>query len=359
MDARAELTIYYKTHDGRMKTLSKRIEFLLSQRKKLEKWVGEYGEATLIAWIDRELGDSRRLEQWVDGTKVVARGPVLHVVSGNTEHAAFQSVFRAILIGCESWVKIPSEGLMEFEVWAADLDFLEVKRELPDAWKAPEVAVIYGGAEALSFFRDWLAPRTRLIEHGPKISAAFIFEDREGLETELAEDIMRYGQRGCLSVQTIYFKGDEEKFCQKLAHALEARRPKITATVSEAGGIRNARELVRFRNANGADLKLWESPEAVDWTVVLDREETLLKPGLSGGFVRVIPMPEELDRESLGAEIDFLSTAVVEPLASSNELEEIAPSRICSPGEAQEPGILWHPDGEMPLAGLVRWRDIG
>jgi len=342
-----------------MKTLAKRIAFLVSQREILEKWVGPYDDASLKKWLAAELGDWRRLEEWVDGSKAVPRGPVLHVVSGNTEHAAFQSVFRAILVGCENWVKVPSAGLPEFEKWAAGLDFLEVKRELPEEWKNPEVAVIYGGAETVGFFREWLSNETRIIEHGPKLSAAFVFEDREGLARDLAEDILRYGQRGCLSVQMVYVVGDLEKFCGKLAEALEERRPKIAATLSEAGGIRNARELVRFRMANSAAVKLWESDGSVDWTVVLDREDAVLQTGPSGGFVRVVPMPEKLSRETLGSETGFLSTAVVEPISAADKLDRISPPRICASGKAQEPGIFWHPDGEMPLAGLVRWRDLG
>lgn len=342
-----------------MKTLSERIAFLIAQRPTLERWVGVYDEAALIKWLDLELGVHLRLEQWIDGSRVVARGPILHVVSGNTEHAAFQSVFRAILLGCESWVKVPSAGLLEFEAWASGVSLLEVKRELPENWKNPEVAVIYGGEETLAFFRNWLSPQTRIIEHGPKLSAAFVFEQRKGLEKQLAEDVMRYGQRGCLSVQAIYVAGDAEKFCEKLAVALEERRPKIAATLSEAGGIRNARELARFKIANGAKMKLWESADSVDWTVLLDHDSTLLRTSPSGGFVQVIPMPDALTPETLGAEIAFLSTAVVEPLDGTDRLETIAPPRICAAGNAQEPGIFWHPDGEMPLAGLVRWRDLG
>ncbi|MFN4872951.1 MAG: acyl-CoA reductase [Akkermansiaceae bacterium] len=342
-----------------MKTLFERISFLVSQRPTLERWVGCYDEAALIKWLDLELGDHRRLEQWIDGSRVVARGPILHVVSGNTEHAAFQSVFRAILLGCESWVKVPSAGLLEFESWASGVSLLEVKRELPEDWKNPEVAVIYGGEETITFFRDWLLPQTRIIEHGPKLSAAFVFEQRKGLEKQLAEDVMRYGQRGCLSVQAIYVAGDAEKFCERLAVALEERRPKIAATLSEAGGIRNARELARFKIANGAKMKLWESADSVDWTVLLDHDSTLLRTGPGGGFVHVISMPDALTPETLGAEIAFLSTAVVEPLNCADRLEAIAPPRICAAGNAQEPGIFWHPDGEMPLAGLVRWRDLG
>ena len=342
-----------------MKNLTERMEFLVSQRKILGKWVGEYDEVSLKKWLAAEFGDWRRVEGWVDGSKVVPRGPVLHVVSGNTEHAAFQSVFRAILVGCESWVKVPSAGLPEFEKWAADLDFLEVKRELPEEWRSPEVAVVYGGAETVGFFRGWLSAETRIIEHGPKLSAAFVFEDREGLAGDLAEDILRYGQRGCLSVQVVYVAGNAEGFCEKLAEALEDRRPKIAATLSEAGGVRNARELARFRMANGARVKLWESDGSVEWTVVLDREDTQLRAGPSGGFVRVVPMPDELSKEALGGETAFLSTAVVEPLAAADKLDGVSPPRICAAGKAQEPGIFWHPDGEMPLAGLVRWRDLG
>jgi hypothetical protein len=349
-----------------MKTLSERIAFLVAQRPTFERWVGCYDEAALKKWLDFELGDHRRLEQWVDGSRVVPRGPVLHVVSGNTEHAAFQSLFRAILLGCQSWVKVPSIGLLEFEQWASEVGLFEVKRELPEAWRSPDVAVIYGGDETIAFFRDWLSPQTRIIEHGPKLSAAFVFEQREDLEKQLAEDVMRYGQRGCLSVQAIYVAGDVEVFCDKLAVALEERQApalsgqaKIAATLSEAGGIRNERELARFQIANGANMKLWESANSVDWTILLDRDSTLLSTSPSGGFVRVIPMPDALTPETLGAEIAFLSTAVVEPLDCADRLETIAPPRICAAGNAQEPGIFWHPDGEMPLAGLVRWRDLG
>lgn len=342
-----------------MKNLAQRIAFLVSHRHTLEKWVGAYDADTLVKWLDAELGDSRRLEDWVDGSRIVPREPVLHVVSGNTEHAAFQSAFRALLIGCRSWVKTPSAGLPEFEEWARGIDLFDVRRELPEEWRAPEVAVIYGGAETLAFFRGWLAPETRIIPHGPKLSAAFVFAEREGLAADLAADILRYGQRGCLSVRAVYFQGDSESFCEKLATAMESFELFPAAEISEAGGVRNARELTRFRIANGADASLRESPGSVDWTVVRDGETTLLTPGPGCGFVTVMPMPGKISEATLGTEVRFLSTAVVEPVSEAARLDGIAPPRICAAGKAQEPGIFWHPDGEMPLAGLVRWRDLG
>ena len=269
----------------RMKGLSERIDFLVSQRDVLEQWVGAYDGALPAAMAG--CGARRFAAAGGLGGRLAGRAtqPVLHVVSGNTEHAAFQSVFRAILVGCRSWVKVPSAGLPEFERWAAGVAGLDVRRELPGEWRAPEVAVVYGGADTLDFFRSWLSPETRIIPHGPKLSAAFVFAEREGLAKDLAEDVMRYGQRGCLSVQMIYVKGDVESFCVKLAGALdEAGRPKITPTLSEAGAVRNERELARFRIANGAEVKMWESEGSVNWTVVWDSENQDLRTGRGAGL---------------------------------------------------------------------------
>lgn len=339
-------------------TLSERIELLVRHRATLEPWVGEYDEEKLRDWLDAEIGDWRRLERWVRGSRVVGRSPVLHVVSGNTEHAAFQSVFRATLMGCESWVKVPSEGLRNFEEWAKGFAFLRVERELPIEWKGAEVAVVYGTEETLQFFRGWISPKTRMIAHGPKLSAAFVFEVREGLFTDLADDIMRFGQRGCLSVQMVFVEGDVGKFSEKLAAALEARGRTDSISLSEAGAVRNERELFRFRIANGENFRMWESEGAVDWTVLVGGSSEL-RVGPGCGFVRVVQMPGVISEETLGPEVGWLTTAVVEPISSAAKLDGIAPPRICEAGKAQEPGIFWHPDGEMPLAGLVRWRDLG
>ncbi len=345
-------------------TLTERIKFLVSQREALEGWVGAYDEDLLRKWLRAELGDERRLEEWVDGSRVVAREPVLHAVSGNTPHAAFQTAFRAILLGCRSWIKVPSAGLADFEQWVSTAgleELVEIRRELPTGWREPEVAVVFGGAETIRFFRGWLSERTRVIEHGPKLSAAFVFARREGLARELAEDVMRFGQRGCLSVQMIYVQGEAEDFCEELAAAMRGYvecNGAAAANLSEAGAVRNERELARFRIASGEPMKLWESEGSVAWTVLLD-QDVRLRPGPPSGFVRVVPMPEELSRRTLGGEVDYLSAAVVEPVSEAGKLDELSPPRICGAGQAQEPGIFWHPDGEMPLAGLVRWRDLG
>ena len=71
----------------------------------------------LLAWLRAELGSSEALDCWIDHgrakTKAVAPGTILHVVSGNTPHAALQSLIGGLLLGSRNLVKLPRGGLIE------------------------------------------------------------------------------------------------------------------------------------------------------------------------------------------------------------------------------------------------------
>lgn len=338
--------------------LEDRIDQLLAQHDLLAPWVGKYTAESLAKLLNSEFGDARRLHSWIDKSRVQPLSPLLHILSGNTQHAAFQSLFRAFLLGCSNWVKIPACGLPEFEHWAKSVPDTIVADTLSDTWKEPEAAVIYGDDTTLDFFRDWLKPATRMILHGPALSAAFIYEADDELFGKLAIDILSHGQRGCLSLQVIYCAPEPISFCEKLATALRSYRPYIS-DLTTSGAVRNERELSRFRIANQAKMGLWESEGTTDWTIVYDAEDLHLRMGPGGGFVRVSPLPESLDAKSLGPEATLLSTAVLSPFSSPHLLDDLSPPRICPPGRAQNPPLLWHPDGYMPLGSLVRWRDLG
>ncbi len=345
-------------------TLPQRIAHLLSQKPTLTPWVGDFTESSLLQLIDSEIGDHRRLHTWIEGSRVIPRAPILHILSGNTQHAAFQSLFRAFLIGCpKNLVKLPSTPLPEFEAWATNIPNTELSRDLPETWRNPELAILYGNTETLHFFHNWLTPGTRIIPHGPKISAAFIFSNQpDDITPHLAQDILAHAQRGCLSLQMIYYQGDDiETFCQNLATSMRdhlVKNPSPELTPSEAGNILNTRELTRFRIANGESLKIWHSQNTPDYTVILDPTDPHLRPTSPGGLVRVTPMPPKITPETLGPEIQHLSTAICHPISHVHLLEPIQPPRICPPGQAQHPPITWHPDGESPLTPLLKWRDL-
>src|SRR5471030_2978187 len=44
-------------------------------------------------------------------SKAAPRSPILHIVSGNTPHAALQTLLRGLLLGAHNFIKLPSAGL--------------------------------------------------------------------------------------------------------------------------------------------------------------------------------------------------------------------------------------------------------
>ncbi len=355
-----------------MSETSRRIDALARQASVLEPWVGKYDGELLREWLGKELGHPEALEEWVPHgsilSKAVALSPVLHVVSGNTPHAAFQSVFRGLLAGCMNRVKLPGEGLPAFEEWIEGLPEIlakriEVRRDLPAEWLECEAAVIFGGQSTIDAFRSMLPPGVRRIEHGPKWSVAVVFEPTREAADRVAADVLRHDQRGCLSVQAVFVEGDAREFGDLLAAALERfceRGERGTPSISESGGVFNARELARFRIANGEPMKLWESKGSTAWTVLCNPDPTLV-PGPLNGFVSVHPLPEKFDAETLGGEAELLSTVAVFPLTPANaeKISMLAPPRICDARKSPGPALSRPHNGGQTLAELVRWRDIG
>lgn len=374
-------------------TTNQRIALFAGQAAALEPWLGRFTAADLEAWVADQLGDACALDAWIPRggirSRAVAVEPVLHIISGNTPHAGFQSLFRALLLGGRQRVKLPSAGLPPLEEWIASLPaelsaLVETSHTLPEAWRDSPVAVIFGDGETLDFFRDWCPPATRRIEYGPKISAAILFaEPDEATLDALAGDILRHDQRGCLSVQNVLVDADTidaRAFAAALAATLDRAREiflRPEFTISDSGRIRNFREILRYRAANGEPIALWESANSTSWTVVLDSTDApLLAPTPGGGTVFVRQFSGDTEDEScgrdaratpltasaLGPEFAFLSTLVAHPFddpATLARLDAIGPPRICAPGMAQFPGLFWCHDGNRPLAALVRWRDLG
>lgn len=390
-------------------TTIQRIALLAGQAAALEPWLGHFTATDLEAWVADQLGDACALDAWIPRgdirSRAVVMEPVMHIISGNTPHAGFQSLFRGLLLGGRQRVKLPSAGLPPLEDWIANLpadlaDLVETTHTLPESWRDSPVVVIFGDGETLDFFRDWCSPTIRRIEYGPKISAAIFFADPDAATLDaLAGDILRHDQRGCLSVQNILVDAstiDARAFAAALAATLDRARetfPRPEFTLSDSGRIRNFREILRYRAANGDPIQLWESANSTSWTVVLDATDApLLTPTPGGGtvFVRAFSgdaedarsaisrgrdlqfpsvagpagwdWPPPLTASNLGPELAFLSTLVAHPFddpAILARLDALAPPRICAPGMAQFPGLFWSHDGIRPLAALVRWRDLG
>jgi len=360
-----------------MITAAQRIEALLASRDALALWIGDFDAHRFNQLLETQLGSHEALDLWVRRGDTRARAfplsPLLHIVSGNTPHAAFQSVVRGLLVGSHNRVKLPTGGIPEFETWVTALpgelsQLIEIREDLPDEWRLTSAAaVIFGGSATIETFRQQLPAGLPRIEYGPKLSIAMVFSpDRQAADLA-AIDILAFEQLGCLSVQAVYVAGGPlptREFALTLAEALarhRERQPRPAISLSDAGAISNARELVRFRAANGEDTALIESPGDTSWTVVYASDPTLA-PGPLNGYVTVHPLPASGQLPAaLGPEAAHLSTVALHPFtdAFADRLELLAAPRVCSLGRSQQPPLFWHHDGRPPLADLVTWRDRG
>src|ERR1700726_5110418 len=96
-------------------------------------WLGELTSENISRWIKLELGqflgDPRPGTYGNQHCVVIALSPILHIVSGNTPHAALQSLIRGVIVGATNWIKLPQEGLPEVDIFVRALP-KEIRPEL-------------------------------------------------------------------------------------------------------------------------------------------------------------------------------------------------------------------------------------
>jgi len=358
-----------------MTTTQERIQLIAEacSHDEIQQWTGDITAHDLHAWVTNELGSNMALDAFLAHgplqSKAIAPACILHIVSGNTAHAAFQSLIRGLLIGSHNVVKIPSAGLAEFtdalEPFPDALrELIEIRSSLEDQdWSRADVIIAIGSDESIAAIHQHVKPHQLFIPHSHKVSIGIVYDDFEAAAIHAARDVSLYNQRGCLSLHAIYAAGDSERFADLLAIEMEKfsqSNPADTLTASEAGTIRNLRESTRFCSSNDPEVQLWESSHSLNWTVIHD-SSALLKLSCLNRCVYVKPLPSELDTAILGPEAKHLSTIAIHPFTQENavSLEHLPAHRICPLGQSQQPSLFWHHDGFAPLASLVKWKDIG
>ena len=96
-----------------------RAESIACAAESFHPLLGPTSARDLLAWVAAELGDASALDRWFTHggarTKALAPSVILHVVSGNTPHAALQSLIGGLLLGSRNLVKLPGSGLDAFD----------------------------------------------------------------------------------------------------------------------------------------------------------------------------------------------------------------------------------------------------
>lgn len=277
---------------------------------------------------------------------------LLHIISGNTPHAAYQSLLNGLLLGAKNLLKLPSHSLLDFKIPPSLIPLIETSRTLPDHWiSVADALIVFGSDPTLRHFQTLCPLETPFVGHGQRIGIGIIHDPSPSAAQLAARDIGLYNQQGCLSLQTLFVK-DPLTFAPLLATAMarfEKEHPRGPLTPSEAGAITNLREETRYLIAQDPQKHaLWESPHSTAWTIIYEDSRTIpLSPGNRCVFLRPlssdIPFPP------------YLSGIALHPPEHIHDKNTQLPSpRLFPLGQAQSPPALWAHDGLLPLAPLLK-----
>ncbi len=356
--------------------ISDRAKAIAQAAEPFRALLGPTSTDDLLAWLRAELGSSEALDRWVDNgltkTKAIAPATILHVVSGNTPHAALQSLIGGLLLGSRNLVKLPRGGIIEVDEFVAGLpdelrEKILVSEELPSDWIAQAEAVIaYGSDETIAHFRNLVSPLQVFVGHGHKASLGIVWDDPEFASCEgAARDASLFDQQGCLSPQVFYVRETRPGFAREYAEILSSAmdrfnrsHPRGPLTVEEKAEIANLRAAYRFRASNDLRVALWEGGANMDWTVVYE-EDAWFPASPLNRVIFVKPLPDNFVH-AIGPAAAHIGAVGLFPCKEelADRFAALRPSRFCPIGRMQDPPWTWHNGGIPRLASLVKWVDF-
>ena len=330
----------------------------------------------LLDWLRAELGNAEALDRWVAHGEAKAKAippkTILHIVSGNTPHAALQSLVGGLLLGSANLLKLPRGGIIEVDEFISALPealraTTETTEELPSDWLARANAVIvYGSDDTIAHFRSLVSPSQTFVGHGHKASLGIIWEDPAFASCGgAARDASLFDQQGCLSPQVFYVRetrpGFVREYAEHLASAMEQfnrTHPRGPLTTEEKAAISNLRAAYRFRAAGDLRVSLWEGGANLDWTVVYE-EDAWFPASPLNRVIFVKPLPEN-PAEAIGPAVAYIGAVGLFPCTEelADRFASLCPSRFCPVGRMQDPPWTWHNGGLPRLASLVKWVDF-
>lgn len=357
-------------------TTADRAKHIAEAAAPFQKLLGETRQAELLAWVGAELGDAGALDHWVPHaaarTRALPPAMILHVVSGNTPHAALQSLVGGLLLGSRNLMKLPRGGLPEVGEFVARLpEGLRTRVEMSEEWHddwivRADAVVVYGSDETVAALRRRVPSGKTFVAHGHKVSLGIVWDDPEFASCAgAAHDTLLFGQQGCLSPQVFYVReahpGFAHSYAGHLAAAMETAHTTMpadcTLTVEEKAEVANLRAAYRFRAAGDLRVGLWEGG-ATDWTVIYEEDAWLTASPLSR-VVFVKPLPDDL-AEAMGPAREYVGAVGLWPCTEdvAARFADLRPSRFCPIGRMQDPPWTWHNGGTARLASLVKWVDF-
>lgn len=242
-------------------------------------------------------------------------GTILHILSGNVFLVGVGSFLEGVLTRNVSILKMSSgekiflprfvQSLQECDedgVVSRSIALVDYRSNQPDVIaefkKRVDGLVVWGGEEAVRSYRNDLPARTRVVVFGPKLSLGLVTKkglderDAQVLAQKAAFEISVWDQNACTAPQAFYIQGEENarRLAPLLARELEKISQEIPAgptDLNTAVEIRKIQSVFEVAEARGKALLL-SSKNKLDWTVVVDSEQTL-DPSPLHRTIRLIP----------------------------------------------------------------------
>ncbi|MEU5694519.1 acyl-CoA reductase [Actinosynnema sp. NPDC020468] len=353
----------------------------------LDAEIGTLRAESLLAALERELGDPEVLDGFRGGTTAFGPRTTLAVFSGNVPGLPGRSLVRALLVKSTVIAKIPAK---EPHFAAAFLRTLhEVEPVLADAviatyWGRDDTAnldgaldrsdavIAYGNDAACGAIRARVRPHQLYEEHGHKLSFGLVsagYVEQLGaaaVAAGIAADCSEYDQHACLSPQVYLVEATHAReVARHLAGAMRQQAEQCPPGVVEgedAVVLQHRRMLAEWRSASADAGGVWSS-DGLEWTVVLD-DALLPLSGAGNRVARVVAVPD------LAAAVDLVRPysnhlqnvglgAVGEEFRRTAEaLAGLGVSRVTAPGSMTRASMVWRHDGRPRIAGLLRWCDV-
>jgi len=319
-------------------------------------------------------------------------GPQLlaQVAAGNIPNPALMSLTLGLLMRSAQFMKCASGAsrlprLFAHSIYEADpklgacLELAEWRGGNAELEKAlfaeADCVTATGSDETLAAIRARVPVGTRMVGYGQRVSFGLV--TREALQTEtidglvarVADDVIAWDQNGCLSPHAIYVEErgavESDRFAALLAAELmrrETLEPRGPIAVVEAAVIAARRAMYETLAANRGDVKLWQSQGSTAWTVVFEHEVRFHFSPLNR-FIFVKPVPDLAavlrGVDELRGKVSTVAVAAEPPRLRdlAAQLARWGVTRICAPGQMQNPPLTWRHDGRPALGDLVTWTD--
>ncbi len=262
----------------------------------------------LREWIDSI--DADAIERLTRDIRWHWSGSMTTIAPGNLPIIAAECILLGALVGIDHDVALSTRGrvlAVATEEALCDASPKMSKRLRLHTWRQLDEAkqqrllqkqrvVAYGTADTIEWIAQRAGPKTTVIPHGPTLTVGVVSSVPTAERAEhIANDVLRWDQRGCRSLRLLVCVGDESDMNATAAICAEAF--KKVARVLPAGGLDEGEACARYLDGL-TSASLGDVIEGDDWRITTEYEPRAARDAL-GRTLRIVGVSHAVRVEPL------------------------------------------------------------